>query len=112
MDELTFPLSKECFRTWQDCVMEHCSERNKIVNDRMELKSILEAHLKKFFDFDEIEYCDFDFNKVLLKWKANTSPVISKNIGELQLPWKISHDRDKDLLTIIVIEVYPFGIDE
>lgn len=112
MTELTFPLSKESYETWQNCVVEHCSERDRIVNDRMVLKSILEAHLKKFFDFNEIEYCDYDFHKVLLKWEKSTTPNISNDIVELGMPWKITTGLDIWENPIIVIEIYPFGIEE
>ena len=97
---------------WREAVFVHSKQRDDLVNDRKEIKSRLEAHLKQFFDYDEIKYDDFDFNKISLKWKRNVSPIISENIGELGMPWMITTGYDSGAFTIVVIEVYPFGIIE
>lgn len=104
-------MNKEEFQQWQDVVMLHCQERDRIVNDRMELKSVLEAHLKQFFNYDSIHF-DKDFNKITLKWVYGVSPIIRKNIGELGMEWVISVDYDENAFKIVLIEVYPFGIEE
>ena len=97
---------------WREAVFIHCKERDELVNDRREIKSRLEAHLKKFFSFDEIVYCDFNFNKIELKFDKDVSPVIPQNIGELGMEWIISTGYDNKAFSIIVIEIYPFGINE
>jgi hypothetical protein len=98
------------FKQWQDAVLLHCQERDRIVNDRRELKSLFEAHLKQFFDFDSIEF-DKDFNVITLKWKKDVSPIIKDNIGELGMEWVISSGYDDMAFGIVVVEVYPFGME-
>lgn len=105
-------MNNESLEMWKEAVFVHTKQRNDLVNDRKEIKSRLEAHLKQFFDYDSIEYCDFDFNKIKLKWKRNVSPVISENIGDLGMPWIISTGYDEGAFAIVIIEVYPFGIEE
>ena len=98
------------FKQWQDAVLLHCQERDRIVNDRRELKSLFEAHLKQFFDYDSIEF-DKDFNVITLKWDTDTIPIITKNIGNLNMEWSISTGHDDLAFSIVVVEVYPFGIE-
>ena len=98
-------------RQWQDAVMVHCQERDRIVNDRIELKKVLEAHLKQFFKYDSIHF-DKDFNKITLKWAKEVSPVIRSNIKELGMEWIISTGHDDMAFNIVVVEVYPFGVPE
>ena len=105
-------MDNQALDMWKEAVFVHTKQRNELVNDRKEIKSRLEAHLKQFFDYDSIEYCDFDFNKIKLKWKRNVSPVISENIGDLGMPWIISTGYDDGAFSIVIIEVYPFGMEE
>ena len=105
-------MNSEEMELWKEAVFLHIEQRNELVNDRKEIKSHLEAHLKEFFSFDEIEYCDFDFNKIELKFMRDVSPVIPKNIGELNIDWIISTGYDDKAFSIVIIEIYPFGIDK
>ena len=104
-------MDKDEFRQWQDAVMVHCQERDRIVNDRIELKKVLEAHLRQFFQYDSIEF-DKDFNKIILKWEKGVNPIIKENIGELGMQWILSTGHDDKAFNIVVVEVYPFGIPE
>ena len=104
-------MNLEEFRQWQDAVCIHCKERDRIVDDRRELKSLLETHLKQFFSYDSIEF-DKDFNKITLKWAKEVSPVIRSNIKELGMEWIISTGYDDMAFNIVVVEVYPFGVPE
>ena len=105
-------MNRDELELWREAVFVHSKQRDDLVNDRKEIKSRLEAHLKQFFSFDEIEYCDFDFNKIELKFKRDVSPVIPKNIGELNMDWIISTGYDDKAFSIVVIEIYPFSIIE
>lgn len=105
-------MDNQALDMWKEAVFIHTKQRNDLVNDRKEIKSRLEAHLKHFFNYDEIKYEDFDFNKISLKWKRNVSPVISEDIGDLGMPWIITTSYDSGAFPIVVIEVYPFGIEE
>ena len=105
-------MNKDEMELWREAVFVHSKQRIDLVNDRKEIKSHLEAHLKQFFDFDEIEYVDFDFNKILLKFNRDVSPIPPKNIGDLGMDWIISTGYDDGAFSIVIIEIYPFGIDK
>lgn len=99
------------FRNWQDDVRYHITSLNTIVNDRRVLKENLENHLQQFFDFEEIEY-DKDFKKIKLMWSEKSSPVINhKNIGNLMMDWIIKSGYDDKADKVIIVEVYPFGVE-
>ena len=104
-------MNPEEFKQWQDAVCIHCKERDRIVDDRRELKSLLETHLREFFNYDSIEF-DKDFNKITLKWEKGVNPIIRENIGELGMQWILSTGHDDQAFNIVVVEVYPFGIPE
>lgn len=104
-------MDSEEFRQWQDAVLLHCQERDRIVNDRRELKSLLEAHLQQFFKYDSIEF-DKDFNKIELKWKSGVNPVIRTGIDDLGMEWIIKASTDDKAFRIVVVELYPFGVPE
>lgn len=104
-------MNTEEFKQWQDAVLMHCQERDRIVNDRIELKKVLEAHLQQFFKYDSIDF-DKDFNKITLKWSKEVSPVIKENIKDLGMEWIISTGHDDMAFNIVVVEVYPFGVPE
>ena len=55
-------MNKEEFEIWKDSVFEHFRMLNDLVDDRLEIKELMEQHLKQFFDYDEITFAD-DFNK-------------------------------------------------
>jgi len=104
-------MNKEQFQEWQKGVKEHISHLNNTVEERKILKEILENHLKQFFNFDEIEY-DREFQKILLKWDRIANPVIrNDNIGNLGMDWIIRADYDDQAFRIVVIEIYPFGLE-
>ena len=105
-------MNLEEFRTWQDGVCEHIRMLDQMVDDRKILKEIIEKHLKQFFDYDDIEY-DREFNKITLKWDKGTSPVIKNDmIADLHMDWIIRADYDDNAFRVVVVEVYPFGLDE
>lgn len=100
------------FRNWQDDVKDHIISLNTIVNDRRVLKENLENHLREFFNFKEIEY-DREFSKIILKWDKNTNPtILNDKISELHMDWIISSAYDDMANRIVVVEVYPFGINK
>lgn len=100
------------FRNWQDDVKDHIISLNTIVNDRRVLKENLENHLREFFNFKEIEY-DREFSKIILKWDKNTNPtILNDKISELHMDWIISSAYDDMANRIVIVEVYPFGINK
>ena len=104
-------MNKEEFHNWQTGVKEHLFNLNTLIEERVLLKKYLENHLQQFFDFEEIEY-DKDFKKIKLMWSEKSSPVIHhQNIGNLMMDWIIKSGYDDKANKIIMVEVYPFGVE-
>ena len=98
--------------SWRDGVNEHISMVDTLVNDRKILKNLIEEHLKQFFDWDSIEY-NKDFSEITMKWDKDCHPIIKhEKINELMMDWCISVGYDDNAFRIVVIEVYPFGLEE
>ena len=101
----------EELENWRDAVGIHMDALDTIINDRKILKNSIEAHLKSCFDWDDIEY-NKDFTVITLKWEYGHNPVIRhENISELNMDWIIRADYDDEAFRIVVVEVYPFGIN-
>ena len=97
--------------TWKKAVNEHIDMLNSLVDDRKSLKKSIEEHLKSCFEWDDIEY-NRDFSVITLKWDKDTSPVIYHDkISELGMDWSIHADYDENAFKIIVVEVYPWGVE-
>lgn len=97
--------------TWKNAVSIHLDSLESIIEDRKILKNSIETHLKSCFDWDDIEY-NKDFTVITLKWEYNHNPVIRhENISELNMDWIIRADYDDKAFRIVIVEVYPFGIE-
>lgn len=99
-------MDKDEYQTWMGAVQEHMNSLDRVIEDRVLLKKILENHIEQFFDWDEIEY-NRDFTEVILT--INTSDPVtidSEKIKELMMEWSID-PCDYNSFKIIV---YPFGV--
>lgn len=98
--------------SWKYAVSEHISFVDQTINDRQILKETIEKHLSQFFDWDIIDY-NRDFTMITLKWDHGVNPVIRNDkIHELGMDWIIKSDYDDKANRIVVIEIYPWGIEE
>ena len=105
-------MNKEEFEIWKDSVFEHFRMLNDLVDDRLEIKELMEQHLKQFFDYDEITFAD-DFNKIIVKFQYGSDPVINpKKLQDLNMEMIISHEYSEKLGDGVIIELYPFGLEE
>ena len=94
--------------TWKKGVSVHLGHVNSIIEDRKSLKDLLESHLKRFFDYDYIE-TDREFKVITLTWSHGRTLSIESNIIDmLGMDWKIKTDEANR----IVVEVYPFGVED
>ena len=98
---------------WKNGVREHIYSLNTIIKERQILKELIKDYLSQFFDFDSWE-TNRDFSKIILKWDKNHNPVINEesNISELGMDWIITAEYDDEANRIVVIELYPWGIEE
>lgn len=79
-----------------------------MMKDRKFLKNYLSEYLKNFFDYDSIEFSE-NFHRVVLLFNVNhVSLVTPKNIGKLDMLWKIGTGFTDEYGTTINIVVYPF----
>lgn len=105
-------MDKEDFRVWQDAVMEHSQMLQRVVDDRILLKEKIIEHLKQFFEYDDIKFTN-DFSKITLKWAYENDPVIPMNqLNGLMMDFIITTTYDSELGQGVVIELYPFGVEE
>ena len=105
-------MKKDELTNWKDGVKVHMAQLDAIVEDRKLLKSHLEEHLSSVFDWDDIEY-NRDFSVVSLKWESNHQPIVrSENLKKLGMDFLIKPDYDDCANRIVVIEVYPFGVED
>ena len=97
---------------WRLAVTDHISSLDQLVNDRAILKDELEKHLSQFFEWDDIEY-NRDFSLITLSWEKDVNPVIkSDKISELGMDWIIKTGRDDSAFSIVIVEIYPWGVKE
>ena len=97
---------------WKTDVQTHTETVKVALSDRRILQEYMSNYLKKFFDYDDIEFSQ-NFQKIKLLFNVNQySTVTPKNIGELNLYWRIALGFTEELGTTIVIEVYPFREDD
>lgn len=97
---------------WRTAVADHISSLDNLVNDRGILKDELEKHLSQFFEWDNIEY-NRDFSLITLSWEKDVNPVIkSDKISELGMDWIIKTGRDESAFSIVMVEIYPWGVEE
>ena len=98
--------------TWKKAVDEHISILDQTIEDRNTLKKSIEEHLSQFFEWEEIEY-NRDFTIITLSWAYDKSPVIKADkISDLKMDWIINADYDDKANRIVVIELYPWGVEE
>lgn len=97
---------------WKRGVEEHIEVVDQTLKDRKLLKESFEEHLSKVFDWNEISY-NRDFTVIKLYYEYGVSPIIrSDKVSELGMDWLIKSDYDCKANRVVVIEVYPWGIEE
>ena len=97
---------------WKLAVEDHIAHLDQLIVDRTILKDEIEKHLAQFFEWDSIDH-NRDFSIITLSWEKDVSPVIkSDKISELGMDWIIKTGRDDHAFSIIVVEVYPWGVKE
>ena len=97
---------------WRTAVADHIASLDHLINDRAILKDELEKHLSQFFEWDNIEY-NRDFTVITLSWEKDVNPVIkSDKISELGMDWIIKTGRDESAFSIVMVEIYPWGVEE
>lgn len=97
---------------WNQAVDEHMSMLESLINDRIALKSMFNEHLRKFFDYDSIEYSK-DFKVITLRWDYGRNVSIDNDtISNLGMGWVISTEFTDKLGYGVVVTVYPFGSDK
>lgn len=95
---------------WSEAVDEHMAMLETTINDRRELKTIIETHLKQFFEWDRIEY-NRDFSRIELFYALHHNPVFkTENMGGLGMDFIVRADYDDSANRIVVVELYPFGL--
>lgn len=95
-------MNKDQFHMWKDGVVKHNSLLKSFVSDRKELKRLIEEHLSKYFEWDEIEY-DNEFKKITLTLDPDTV-LKSDKLRELDIDYSIIGGFD-----FIIVKIYPFG---
>jgi hypothetical protein len=102
-------MDKNDFLTWVGAVEEHMNCLDRIIEDRLLLKKMIQDHLKQFFNWDEIEF-NRDFSEITLvvhSLDASDGFIIDpEKIGELMMHWAIEPYGDYSFKVI----VYPFGV--
>ena len=97
---------------WKEGVMENSYDLNTLLKDRVALKRAFEEYIRKFFDFQEIDF-DSDFNKITIRWKWSNKVVFDPIVfKEFELDWCISIGYSDVLGQCLEVEIYPFGFEE
>ena len=108
---IEYPLNDTEFKVLQDSIMEYCTAKSKLDDEKEAIKSILTNHLKKFFDFEDIHFHD-KFDKIPLRLKNGDGAVIRTNISELRMDWSVRSSIDRRANRILIIDVYPFRLPD
>ena len=105
-------MDAEQLELWRNAVIEHRVRVESVADDHAELKRVFELHLKRFFDYDAIDF-KLDFSEITLAWKYEHDPIIDfDSISDLGMPCIISSEYNESLGQSVIIKVYPFGIEE
>lgn len=95
---------------WNQAVVENIGSRESVKFDRTVLEKKMEAYLKKFFDFDGIDFSE-NLDVVTLRWDYGHHPTFyaDDKIVDLGMKWKISHRFSENHGDGVIIIVYPRG---
>ena len=95
---------------WNQAVDEHLKMVDSLIEDRITLKNMFNEHLRKFFDYDSIEYSK-DFRSISMQWDYGREVSIDNDtISNLGMDWLISTEFTDKLGYGVVVTVYPFGL--
>lgn len=79
-----------------------------MVDDRKFLKNYMSKYLKNFFDYDSIKFSE-NFHRIEMLFNVNNVTLVTpKNIGQLNMLWKIGTGFTDEYGTTIRVVVYPF----
>lgn len=102
----------EGINTWKSDVEDHNKALETIIKDRQILMEQISEHLKSFFDYDTIKFSR-DFKLITLKWDKDTHPIIKhENIHQLGFDWEIEAGYDDNAFRIVIVKIYPFGLED
>lgn len=105
-------MNPEKYDNWINAVKEHMNMLDTLISDRNTLKIMFEEHLRKFFDYDDIEY-NRDFTKITLKYNPEHNVFINpKKLDGLLMDFEVSANYNDKAERIINIQLYPFGVKE
>lgn len=94
---------------WNQAVDEHLKMVDSLIEDRITLKNMFNEHLRKFFDYDSIEYSK-DLRVISMRWDYGREVSIDNDfISELGMDWLISTEFTDKLGYGVVVTIYPFG---
>lgn len=98
-------MNSKDLETWRNAIDEHQSVLKSILQDRRELKELMEKHLLQFFPkWDSIEFSN-DFSKITIEL-PNYSEVDAYTLSRIGMECGVSSCMDS-----IQVIVYPFWRD-
>lgn len=108
---IEYPLNDTEFKVLQDSIMEYCTAKSKLDDEKEAIKSILTNHLKRFFDFEAIVF-DEEFERITLRFRKDDGVVVRSNISELRMDWTVRSSIDRMANRVLLIDVYPFRLPD
>ena len=97
---------------WKEGVMENSHDLNTLISHRVELKRAFEEYIRKFFDFQEIDF-DNNLNKITIRWRWSRKVVFEPKVfKEFELDWCIGIGHNDVLGQCLEVDIYPFGFEE
>ena len=98
--------------TWIKSVNKYNKTLSSLIEDSVSIEKLITAHLKEFFDFDEIKF-HHGYKRIILMWDYDNNPVINPSVlSDLSMEFMITHEWSEKHGDGVIIEVYPFGRGE
>lgn len=100
-------------KTWKSGVDALLTELDDLVKTRNDFRDVLKKHLDQVFGgYESMEFKN-DLTEVTIKYAYENNPVIKpETIHKLGMDWIIEAGYDDKAFRIVIIKIYPFGLEE
>ena len=103
----------EDLKVWRDGVCHLLDELDKLVDTRNDFISLMKEHIDQCFSGYRSVGFKTDLTEITINYPKNVNPVIKpETIHKLGMDWIIKAGYDDEAYRIVVIKLYPFGVEE
>ena len=103
----------EDLKTWKSGVEELLKELDRLVDTRNQFIELMKSHIDQCFQgYKTIEFKN-DLSEITITYEQGHNPIIRpEHIHKLGMDWLIEAGFDDKAFRIVVIKLYPFGLNE